>query len=324
MRLVRVELTRFRSRRAVVLMLLAAGILAAVLAGATILETRPVSAADQAAAQAMADAEADQPYVRQELARCQRNPERYGGRAFDAAGCEGLVVPQPDWFLQRSTLSLHEERTDSGLATIIIVCAIMVIVGTTFAGADWASGSVSNQLLFEPRRLKVWLAKSAAVVVATLVTSVLIVAGFWLALYVAAEARDIATPVSALEQIAWLSLRGVALSALGALGGFALTMLVRHTVGTLAVMFVYSVGGEALTAALPFPGVARLSLVNNLFAWLLDGHEYYDSSINCDAGQNMCDQTALLTLSEGATYLAILLLVVVFASMVSFLRRDVP
>ena len=55
----------------------------------------------------------------------------------------------------------------------------MIIVGTTFAGADWSSGSMSNQLLFEPRRPKVWLAKGAAVLVGTLVASAVILTAFW-------------------------------------------------------------------------------------------------------------------------------------------------
>ena len=41
----------------------------------------------------------------------------------------------------------------------------MVIAGCTFVGADWASGSMTNQLLFVPRRTRVWLAKAAAVTI---------------------------------------------------------------------------------------------------------------------------------------------------------------
>ena len=49
-----------------------------------------------------------------------------------------------------------------GFETLVILLAIlMMLAGTTFAGHDWASGSVSNQLLFEPRRPRVWAAKAA-------------------------------------------------------------------------------------------------------------------------------------------------------------------
>jgi hypothetical protein len=118
--------------------------------------------------------------------------------------------------------------------------------------------------------------------------------------------------------------RGALLTAAGATGGYALTMLVRHTVGTLAVLFAYAVGGEALTAALPIQGAGRWSLANNVFAFVQDGHRYYDYSMPCGPGRNGCDQSVLLTLTDGATYLGPLLLVVMLLSAVSFWRRDIP
>ena len=181
-------------------------------------------------------------------------------------------------------LSLAEERNDSGIAALLLVSALMIIVGTTFAGADWSSGSMSNQLLFEPRRPKVWLAKGAAVLVGTLVASAVILTAFWLTLYLVAESRGIQTGAQVQEQIRWLVGRGVLLAGLGGLGGYALTMLVRHTVGTLAALFAYVVGGEALIAALPVEGAARWSLSNNVFAWVRDGHRYFDESIRCPPG----------------------------------------
>jgi ABC-2 type transport system permease protein len=324
MRLVHVELSRFRSRRAIALMLLAAALLTAALAATTIYETRPVSAADHAAARAQAEAEAQQPYVQRELRRCQRNPERFLGPGVAADECAQAVLPRPEWFLHRSTLSLDQERNDTGLGVLVIVSTLMIIIGTTFAGGDWASGSMSNQLLFEPRRAKVWLAKGAAVFLGTLVVSAVVVAGFWVSLYLTAESRGIPTGATVQEQIRWVAGRGVLLAAVGALGGYALTMLLRHTVGTLAVMFGYAVGGEAITAALPIEGAGRWSLANNVFAWLRDGHQYYDDSIVCSPTQDMCDQTASMTLAQGATYLGVLLLVVLLLSVLSFRRRDIP
>ena len=323
MRLLLVELTRFRSRRAIALMLLAAALLTAILAASTIWESRPVSAQDMANAQAQADAETQRPGFQRQLDRCRDHPRRYMGEN-DPALCEQNMMPQPEWFLYRETLSLGQERGDTGLAVLTIVCALMIIVGTTFAGADWASGSMSNQVLFEPRRLKVWMAKAGAVFLATLVASAVVVAAFWVALYVTAESRGIHTGATVQEQIRWMAGRGVLLAAFGALGGYALTMLVRHTVGTLAVMFAYAVGGEALTASLPIEGAGRWSLANNVFAWLRDGHRYYDDSITCSPGREMCDQSVVLTLADGVTYLGVLLLVVVGLSMFSFWRRDIP
>ena len=324
MRLLLVELSRFRSRRAIALMLLAAALLAAILAAATIWDTRPVSAQDMTNAQAQVDAETQRPGFQRDLDRCRKHPNQYIGRGATAEQCEEMMTPQVEWFIERRPLSLANVQRDTGLAVLMIVSALMIIVGATFAGADWSSGSMSNQVLFEPRRVKVWLAKAAALFFGALVASAVVVAAFWVALYVTAEMRGISTGSTVQENIRWVAGRGVLLAAFGALGGYALSMLMRHTVGTLAVLFAYAVGGEALTASLPISGAGRWSLSNNVFAWLFDGHSYYDNSIPCPRTTDMCDQMAKMTLGEGVTYLGVLLLVVVALSMVFFRRRDIP
>jgi ABC-2 type transport system permease protein len=324
MRLLLVELTRFRSRRAIALMLLAAALLAAILATTTIWETRPVSAQDQANAQAQAEAEAQQPYMQRELRRCLKKPGRYMGPGATAADCEANILPQPEWYLYRSTLSLAEESDDSGLAVIMLVSGIMIIVGATFAGGDWSSGSMSNQLIFEPRRIRVWLAKAGALFLGSLLAAVVIMAGFWVALYVAAEMRDISTGATVQEHIRAIAGRGTLMAAFGALGGYALSMLLRHTVGTLALLFAYAVGGEALTASLPIAGAGRWSLGNNVFAWLRNGYSYWDDSLPCARGGFDCDKNVLMTMGEGTAYLGGVLLFVVVLSVVFFRRRDIP
>ncbi|MFZ5849457.1 MAG: hypothetical protein ACOYX5_18980 [Actinomycetota bacterium] len=321
MRLLMVELSRFRSRRAIVLIVLAAALLVGLVAGTTVWDTRPVSATELARAEAQAEKEAAQPWVQDELEACREDAQMYLGGNTEVT-CEEAVLPQPAWFLDRQQLDLEAQKDNNGLAVLVITAGLMIIVGTTFAGADWGSGSMSNQLLFRPRRGQVWLAKAAAVFLATLVVSAVVVAGFWAALLLAADARDITTAASVREQIGWSAGRGVLLAALGATGGYALTMLFRHTVGVLALLFGYTVGGEMLIAALPFEGSGRWSLGNNVFAWIQHGYEYYDYSLPCTEQQ--CDQLAVVTFSQGVTYLGVLLLVVAVASVLSFRRRDIP
>lgn len=200
----------------------------------------------------------------------------------------------------------------------------MIIAGTTFAGADWATGSLSNQLIFEPRRLKVWTAKALAAFLGCLLTAAVLVAGFWLALYLVAESRGIPTGAAVQEQIRWMAARGVLLAGVGALGGFALTMLLRHTVGTLAVLFAYAAGGEALLALLPIDRAARFSPSTNVFAWIRDGVQVYDENIVCPPGGASCAQTFVVSLAHGAVYLGILVVLAMLLSAVSFRRRDIP
>ena len=324
MRLLLVELSRFRSRRAIALMLVGAMAVTALIAVITIWDTRPVSAQERARAESLAAADAARPHVQRELARCERNPQRYGGPRMDPADCAAMITPRPEWYLGRAELSLADADRDSGVAVLLILSTVMAIVGTTFAGADWASGSMSNQLLFEPRRHRVWLAKAGAVFVGALAVTAVLVAAFWVTLYLVAESRGIATGATVQEAIRGRAGRGILLAGVAAFGGYALTMLVRHTVGTVAAMFAYAVGGEILFSSLPIEGIARWSLGNNVFAWLTERHEYFDPNLPCPPSRDFCNQLAVLTLEDAIAYLGVLLLLLTAVSLWLFRRRDIP
>lgn len=323
MRLLRVELSRLTARRAVVLLGVAAALLTALVAGTTIWETRPVSAAERATAEALADQERDNPDLEQQLAACREDPATFFGPGATAADCD-QVVPTAEQFLTRAPLVLTDAQDGPGLGVVVLLAALAVIVGTTYAGADWATGSMSNQLLFEPRRRRVWLAKAAAVALGCAVVAAVLLAAFWAALLLAAEARDIVTPAAARESIAWLSARGVVLASLAGLGGYALTMLLRSTVATLALLFAYTAGGEAILALAPLDRPGLWSLANNVFAWIRDGVRVFDDSVVCTPDQPACTQEFLVSLDHAAAYLGALLLLALVASVLSFGRRDVP
>ena len=325
MRLLRVEVARFFSRRAVVLLVLGAALLTGLLAGSRVWDTRPVSAADLAEAKAQVAEQVAQPGFQQELRTCRDDPATFFGPGATAADCDVNLVPTPENYLNRSTLDLAEERRGNGTALVVLVAALMIIVGTTYAGGDWHTGSISNQLLFEPRRTRVWGTKAAVALLGCGVVAAALLAAFWTGLALVAETRGIATEPRVVTQIVWESLRGVALAAAGGLGGYALTMLLRHTVGTLALLFAYAAGGEALLALLPVDGSARFSPTYNVFAWIRDGVRVYDQSLACTPSPGpTCDQRLSITLVDGATYLGVLLLVTLVLSALLFRRRDVP
>ena len=96
--------------------------------------------------------------------------------------------------------------------------------------------------------------------------------GFWLILgLVAAGARHRRAVRATSTHVVWHVVRAVALAMGAGLGAFALTMIFRHTVATLALLFVYSIGGEIVVNLLPFEGAGRWSLGNN--ALRLAGHQ---------------------------------------------------
>ena len=156
-RLFFLELTRLRWRRAVLLLLAVCVLVPLVVLGTHAWSTRPVSDADLADAQSQLDRDLQDPGYQRQIERCERNPERYG--AAEATECAEMMGPQLDWYLYRPELDVADTRDQQGLAVFVLVAGLLMLAATTYVGADWNSGSMSNQLLFEPRRTRIWLAK---------------------------------------------------------------------------------------------------------------------------------------------------------------------
>jgi hypothetical protein len=324
MRLLAVELNRFRSRRAIVLLMLAAAVLAVVLAGVTAFNTRPLSQADRTDAAAQADLQGEKPEIQQEVRACRAAPQDFLGPDATASECQDALVPGPEAYYPRDPLSLRTALSTSGLGLplAVVVISLMVIAGCTFVGADWASGSLTNQLLFVPRRARVWLAKAGAVMLSSGAVTLVAISAFWLILALVAQARDITVPSRDVTHVLWHVLRATVLAMGAGLGAFALTMIFRHTVATLALLFVYSIGGEIVVNLLPFEGAGRWSVGNNALGWLATHYRYFDASIVCTPGEG-CSSTQSMSHLQSGTFLGILLAVAVFVSLVWFQRRDV-
>lgn len=324
MRLVAVELNRFRSRRAIALLALAAVLVAALLVGATAWQTRPLTADDRSTAAAQADLEGQRSEVEQQVRACRADPTSYLGPSATGADCAEALVPGPAAYYPRDPLTLRSALSPGGLGLplALIVIGLMVIAASAFVGADWSSGSLRNQLIFEPRRLRLWLAKAVAVVIGSSLVTLVALTGYWLGVGAVARARDIGLPSSQIIDVVWHVARAVGLGMGAALGAFALTAIFRHTVGTLALLFIYSVGGEIAINLLPFEDAGRWLVGNNTLGWLSPHHRYFDATIGCTPGER-CTSMQVMTHLESGTFLGVLLLVAVAVSLVWFQRRDV-
>ncbi len=320
MRQVGVELTRLVSRRAIVVIMLAAAVVAGLLATSTAYATRPPDATERAAAQAMLVRQ--QAVDETEYRDCVQDPPAYNATFDTIEDCQELR-PSLEWYLPRAALDLEHEVDDRGRLLLVLLAGMGVVVGATFVGAAWASRSLSNQLLFEPRRLRLWSAKAVAVVLGTTAASAVIVVGFWAALGAVASARDVPVTRETWTLVAETAGRGLGLVAAATLGGFALTMALRHTVATLGLLFGYAVVGEGLAASLPFEKMSQWSISNNVLAWLHDGFAVNDRSLCADV-TGPCSSTYVLSFQHAAVYLGGLLLLAVVASLLTFRRRDVP
>ena len=209
---------------------------------------------------------------------------------------------------------------------------LMMVAGISFIGHDWNTGSMTNQLLFSPRRGRVWVTKALAVTVPSIVLAAVMLGLWWLGLWTAAHAEGIRIQPA----VAGLARDQVVVGSLmaggAALGGYVLTMLLRSTVASLGLLFL-------LTAVVPFVVTAAgLSRAEpwlphaNVAAVALDGYRYYDDSslpAECSSPQGpprgvSCDGEQVVGRTHGTAYLGGGLAVLGLASFVSFRRRDVP
>lgn len=327
MRLVAAEMQRFRSRRTVVVLLLVGLIAACLLVGKTAWDTRPLSHGDRHEAAAQAALAATRPALKRTIRQCERRPTEYLGTSAVAADCAYAMQPKPQAYYPRATLSLPrvldgEGVPRSGVSLALLVAGLLLVCGSVYAGADWSSRAITNQVAFEPRRVRLWLAKALAVVVVSAVAATVLIAGFWAALSGIASSRGIEVSGADLGEVTAFTWRAIALAAGAALGGFAVTMLVRHTAVTLVLVLVYVVGAEIAISLLPVSGAGRFALGNNVLGWLLPHHTYVDASIHCRLGE-ACSSTQSLSHLEAGGFLGVLVLLAAAASLLVFRRQDV-
>ena len=326
MNLFRAELARYIARRGIALLMLAGFAVVIGLAARTAWETRPPSPSELATASANATFAAHDPQVRAQITACQKHPARYLGPGSQAAQCAKALAPTAESLLPRSPLSLRHELNSSGAQVAVLLAAAIVIAGATFAGADWQTGAMRTQLIARRRRSVLWSTKAAAVVAWSALYGAAGFGLYWLILGSVAQSRDISgaggLTSTTLHHILAMGGRAVVLTAAAGLGAFALTMLLRHTVATLGLLFAYAAGGEVLLALLPVTGATRWSVGVNLFGWLQSNFHYTEQSLRCRAVET-CGKPHALSHLDAGLFLGALLVIAVVASMISFSKRDV-
>ena len=321
-RLLLVELTRFRTRRSIALLLLGTVVVALVAAGLTAWQTRPLTETERGEAAAQVGLAGRDPQVRAEVGACRAAPTDYLGPDARATDCDAALLPAEESFYPRDVLDPAAVREGRAVEVGLVVAGLMVVAGSTFAGGDWGTGSMATQLLFETRRRRVWLAKAAAVVLGCAATALVALAAFWAVALLVARARGVEVAADDLSPLTLQVARGVMLAAAAGLGAFALTMVFRHTVATLAVLFVYAVGGEVAVSLLPVDGGGRWAVGTNAVAWLRTDLRYADPSASCSL-LGRCGELQVLTHAEAAAFLGALLVLACAVSLVWFTRRDV-
>lgn len=259
MRLFGVELRRILSRRAVIVLMVLGGLAVGAIAAGVLYGSRPVSAAETAQVHDQIDQQNQDPWVQKRVERC---VEQTG----NVERCENQWLVTPDDFYYRS--QLEPARFKPWLIPMAgVVAALGLLIGATFVGADFISGSLGTQLLFEPNRLKVWVAKAVAAVVGVGFFSAVVLLLGSSAMWFFAKSWDRPFRAGLLGDYAAAGGRAVLLAAVAGLAGYALVMVTRHTAAVLGLLAVYGIAGEAVLRNV-WPGGEKWLLSNHAFAWI--------------------------------------------------------
>lgn len=236
-----------------------------------------------------------------------------------------FVAPSAADLYQDPRFSFALNAVNLVTAGIAIVAILGFVVGAGFIGAEWTAGTFPLLLTWEPRRLRVLLAKLVAVIVAFVLIAVVTVAVFLAGAWVIAATRGTTAGTNAAHQHALLmySLRGLVLVALLTGAGAAVAGLTRHTSAALAGAIGYLVVFEFVVRRL-HPEWARWLLTSNAGA-LLGGTASLDVVDRKRAFiiSGKPPATFVLHADRAAVYLGVLFVVAVGAWSIALVRRDV-
>lgn len=154
-----------------------------------------------------------------------------------------------------------------GTAFILIVLGL--VTGASSVGADWQVGTMAALLTWEPRRIRVFLIRVAAVVLSVFALAVALQVVFSLAMVAASVLRGttLGTENPWLTGVFWTVIRIAAASALGAWLGVTLAMIGRNTAAALGVAFGYLAIVESLMRGF-IPKISGSLLSTNLVVFV--------------------------------------------------------
>ena len=323
MRLLKVELTRFRSRRINLVATLGILAVALIMLFGAWESSRPASADEtanfNAALQDWED-NGDQ-YIAECLEGELEDREINPGADW---GCDTYVAPELADFTMRAPTFAEEAANAVPSFGLVLVFAAFAM-GVSFIAAEFSSGAIGNWLTFEPRRGRVYGTKvgasGLAVLPIAILASVFIVGGYWL---VNSLNDHLGTVTSdTWRDIATGGVRVLAATAAFAMLGVAVGTIVRHTAAALGMVVGYVIVVEGIIGGL-FQWTQPWLLQLNLQAVLADGAGYGRSVCETGPSGQTCSWVEkTVSFGQGATVVGVVVVVAVVVAALVFRRRDV-
>ncbi len=317
-RLVGAELARLFSRRFTIIAAIL--VIAAVAAFQLVLnsEIAPPSGAERAEAQSQFDSSHRD---------WEENHAQYEQdcRAANEADTD-CAIPEPTLADYQYSLGFQDAASTSVSIAIYLTALVVFMVAGSFIGAEFSSGSISNWLTFIPQRNRVFASKLIALVAFSAALSLVVSGLSLLGPIVLANVHGV--DIVGLAKVAGSGGRGIlVVVALGVMG-FCVGLLSRHTAAAIGVLlgylFLWFVRGLILTDNGPAQRLTRWSPEGNLAAIVEKPHRYSVPVRQITSeGYNLDYVERTISLSHGLIYWAVLLVVVITATLLIFRRRDV-
>lgn len=328
-RLSRVELRRFFSRRLVVVAMVLGVLVTGVMLFAVWQQSQPPSAQELADAERFYQEELQRwedqgDEQMQECLEAQEQEREVTGDPNISFECQEMGPPEREWFFQ--TVPPLQQQLPGLLTGVTFLLGFLAfVIGATFVAAEFTTGAISNWLTFAPRRLRVYASKLAGaglgVVPFAVGLLILLVGGTWIIL----DARGLAEGITAVQRtaIGWKAARILALTVITSVIAAALGFLVRNTAAVLGVAIGYVIVVELMFRSFLTNSQPWL-LSTNLEGWINHGATYYIPTCTTGRGGVMCDLTEkTLSFGHSATYILTLTAVLVVLAAFVFRRRDV-
>jgi ABC-2 type transport system permease protein len=206
------------------------------------------------------------------------------------------------------------------LAMSVYVFILVVGIAATAVGADYRSGTVGTLLTWEPRRVRVALARIAAVALVAIGIYVVVMGVFVAGWALGASQRGSTAGLGAdfWPDLAAVGGRSVLVVGLLAVMTSALALLTRSTVGAVIVWFGYLVGAEAVLGQ-RVRSVQPGLLVGNLLAFLTGVDTTFPSEEHLDGSITQ----RLAQPGPGFVRILVVTAVIVTLGVLAFRRRDV-
>jgi hypothetical protein len=229
---------------------------------------------------------------------------------FEGGDSQLFIVGQSD---TRMNIGKDLRLTLEGTGVALLFAGFAL--GASFVGAEFNVGSLTTQLLFEPRRWRVHLAKATGVAIGAFLVAFAVLAFVALAMYLGSELKGVVAGVdgSFVSHRVGEALRISTAVAAGAAMAYCVTLVTKRSSAGITVFFVqYPLLFLLDPKRMPFGLISHYSPLRGLLAIAVDPLHA--------TGPN---ERAIHTMAGGAVLTAIWVVVAVSASGSLFSRAEV-